>query len=215
MFNPAAFLLRIITDALILQFFLQIFGFARLTADEEREWMAQVQNGDKQALRKLYDRFNKILFGMIYKILRNKEESEDLLQEIFVKIWNKADQFDPSRGSAYSFIATLARNRAIDRTRSRAFKNRRKDDYVINDDEYSFNLSTENPNPEEKIEITERAVGVRKALAQLNEKERQVLYISYFEGLSQTEIADKIDIPLGTVKYRMRQGMIKLREMLS
>jgi len=194
---------------------LQIFGFARLTADEEREWMAQVQNGDKQALRKLYDRFNKILFGMIYKILRNKEESEDLLQEIFVKIWNKADQFDPSRGSAYSFIATLARNRAIDRTRSRAFKNRRKDDYVINDDEYSFNLSTENPNPEEKIEITERAVGVRKALAQLNEKERQVLYISYFEGLSQTEIADKIDIPLGTVKYRMRQGMIKLREMLS
>jgi len=200
---------------LILQFFLQIFGFARLTADEEREWMARVQNGDKQALRKLYDRFNKILFGMIYKILRNKEESEDLLQEIFVKIWNKADQFDPSRGSAYSFIATLARNRAIDRTRSRAFKNRRKDDYVINDDEYSFNLSTENPNPEEKIEITERAVGVRKALAQLNEKERQVLYISYFEGLSQTEIADKIDIPLGTVKYRMRQGMIKLREMLS
>jgi len=200
---------------LILQFFLQIFGFARLTADEEREWMALVQNGDKQALRKLYDRFNKILFGMIYKILRNKEESEDLLQEIFVKIWNKADQFDPSRGSAYSFIATLARNRAIDRTRSRAFKNRRKDDYVINDDEYSFNLSTENPNPEEKIEITERAVGVRKALAQLNEKERQVLYISYFEGLSQTEIADKIDIPLGTVKYRMRQGMIKLREMLS
>ena len=200
---------------MILQFFLQIFGFARLSADEEREWMARVQNGDKQALRKLYDRFNKILFGMIYKILRNKEESEDLLQEIFVKIWNKADQFDPSRGSAYSFIATLARNRAIDRTRSRAFKNRRKDDYVINDDEYSFNLSTENPNPEEKIEITERAVGVRKALAQLNEKERQVLYISYFEGLSQTEIADKIDIPLGTVKYRMRQGMIKLREMLS
>jgi RNA polymerase sigma-70 factor (ECF subfamily) len=200
---------------LILQFFLQLFGFARLTADEEREWMAQVQNGDKLALRKLYDRFSKILFGMIYKILRNKEESEDLLQEIFVKIWNKADQFDPSRGSAYSFIATLTRNRAIDRTRSRAFKNRRKDDYVINDDEYSFNLRTENPNPEEKIEITERAVGVRKALAQLNEKERQVLYISYFEGLSQTEIADKIDIPLGTVKYRMRQGMIKLREMLS
>lgn len=200
---------------MILQFFLQLFGFARLTADEEREWMVQVQNGDKRSLRKLYDRFSKILFGMIYKILRNKEESEDLLQEIFVKIWNKADQFDPSRGSAYSFIATLARNRAIDRTRSRAFKNRRKDDYVINDDEYSFNLSTENPNPEEKIEITERAVGVRKALAQLNEKERQVLYISYFEGLSQTEIADKIDIPLGTVKYRMRQGMIKLREMLS
>ena len=199
---------------MILQFFLQIFGFARITADEEREWMTQVQNGDKLALKKLYDRFSNILLGMIYKILRDREESEDLLQEIFVKIWNKADQYDPSRGSAYSFIATLARNRAIDRTRSRAFKNRRKDDYVINDDEYSFNLSTDNPNPEEKIELNERAVGVRKALAKLNENERQVLYISYFDGLSQSEIAEKIDIPLGTVKYRMRQGMIKLRDML-
>jgi RNA polymerase sigma-70 factor (ECF subfamily) len=200
---------------LILQFFLQIFGFARHTADEEREWMMQVQSGDKTALKKLYDRFSKILFGMIFKILRNREESEDLLQEIFVKIWNKAEQYDPARGSAYSFIATLARNRAIDRTRSRAFKNRGKDDYVINDDEYSFNLSTENPNPEEKIEINERAAGVRKALAQLNEKERQVLYISYFHGLSQSEIAEKIEIPLGTVKYRMRQGMIKMRDILT
>jgi RNA polymerase sigma-70 factor (ECF subfamily) len=200
---------------LILQFFLQIFGFARQTADEEREWMIAVQSGDKTALKKLYDRFSKILFGMIYKILHNKEEAEDLLQEIFVKIWNRADQYDPSRGTVYSFIATLARNRAIDRTRSRAFKNRRKDDYVINDDEYSFHLSTDNPNPEEKIELSERAVGVRKALAELNKKERQVLYISYFEGLSQSEIAEKIDIPLGTVKYRMRQGMIKLRDMLT
>lgn len=199
---------------MILQFFLQIFGFARITADEEREWMLQLQNGDKLALRKLYDRFSNILLGMIYKILRDREESEDLLQEIFVKIWNKADQYDPSRGSAYSFIATLARNRAIDRTRSRAFKNQRKDDYVINDDEYSFNLSTDNPNPEEKLELNERAVGVRKALAKLNENERQVLYISYFDGLSQSEIAEKIDILLGTVKYRMRQGMIKLRDML-
>lgn len=200
---------------MILQFFLQIFGFARQTADEEREWMIAVQSGDKTALKKLYDRFSKILFGMIYKILHNKEEAEDLLQEIFVKIWNRADQYDPSRGTVYSFIATLARNRAIDRTRSRAFKNRRKDDYVINDDEYSFHLSTDNPNPEERIELSERAVGVRKALAELNKKERQVLYISYFEGLSQSEIAEKIDIPLGTVKYRMRQGMIKLRDMLT
>lgn len=193
---------------------MQIIGFARHTADEEREWMTEIQAGSKVALKKLYDRFNKILFGMVYKILRDREETEDLIQEIFVKIWNRAGQYDSSRGTVYSFIATLARNRAIDRTRSRAFKNRGKDSYVIDDDEYSFNLSTENPNPEEKIELTERAIEVRKALSKLNEKERQVLYISYFHGLSQSEIAEKIDLPLGTVKYRMRQGMIKLREML-
>ena len=200
---------------MILQLLIQLIGFARLTADEEREWMIQVQSGNKTALKKLYNRFNKILFGMIVKILRNREEAEDLLQEVFVKIWNRADQFDVSRGSAYSFIATMARNLAIDRTRSRAFKNRRKDDHVINDDDYSFNLRTDNPNPEEKIEISERAIQVRKALGMLNEKERQVLYISYFHGLSQSEIAEKIDTPLGTVKYRMRQGMIKLRDILS
>ena len=199
---------------MILQFFLQLIGFARQTTDEEREWMEQVQSGSRDALRKLYDRFKHILSGMIYKILRNREETEDLLQEIFVQAWQKADQYDPGRGTVYSFLATMARNKAIDRTRSRAFKNSKKDDYVINDDEYSFNLSTENPNPEESIELTERAVSVRKALAELNEKEREVLYISYFHGLSQSEIADKIEIPLGTVKYRMRQGMIKLRDML-
>lgn len=199
---------------MILQFFLQLIGFARQTTDEERVWMEEVQSGSRDALRKLYDRFKHILTGMIYKILRNREETEDLLQEIFVQAWQKADQYDPGRGSVYSFLATMARNKAIDRTRSRAFKNSKKDDHVINDDEYSFNLSTENPNPEESMELTERAVSVRKALAELNEKEREVLYISYFHGLSQSEISDKIEIPLGTVKYRMRQGMIKLRDLL-
>lgn len=199
---------------MIIQILLHLIGFARQTADEEREWMAEVQSGSKASLKKLYDRFKHILYGMIYKILRNKEEAEDLLQEIFVQAWNKANQYDPERGTVYSFLATMARNKAIDKTRSRAFKDRKKDDYVINDDEYSFNLSVDNPNPQESIELTERAVIVREALAELNEKEREVLYISYFHGLSQTEISEKIKLPLGTVKYRMRQGMIKLREML-
>lgn len=177
--------------------------------------MLEVQSGNKDALKKLYNRFNRILFGMIVKILRDREEAEDLLQEVFVQAWNRSDQYDEDRGSVYTFLATMARNKAIDKTRSRAFKNRQKDNYIINDDEYSFDLSEDHPNPEEKIELTERAITVRRALARLDEKERQVLYISYFHGLSQSEISEKIDIPLGTVKYRMRQGMIKLREMLS
>jgi len=198
----------------IFQFLLQLIGLARQTADEERQWMGEVQAGDKHALQKIYERFNRILFGMIYKILRNREEAEDLLQEVFVQAWSKADHYDESRGTVYSFLATMARNKAIDRTRSRAYKDSQKDDHVINDDDFSLNLSVSDPNPEEEIELTEQAVRVRKALAKLEKKERQVLYISYFHGLSQTEISEKIDIPLGTVKYRMRQGMIKLREML-
>jgi len=198
----------------IIQLLLYIIGFAKQSPEEEREWMAEVQAGDKKALGKLYNRYNRILFGMIYKVLRNREESEDLLQEIFVQAWEKADQYDPTRGTVYSFLVTMTRNKAIDRTRSKAYKNSKKDDHVINDDDFSLNLSHNSPNPEENMELNERAVKVREALGSLNKKEREVLYISYFHGLSQTEISDKIDIPLGTVKYRMRQGMIKLREML-
>lgn len=199
---------------MIIQFLLYIIGFAKQSPEEESEWMAEVQAGDKKALGKLYNRYNRILFGMIYKVLRNREESEDLLQEIFVQAWEKAEQYDPTRGMVYSFLVTMTRNKAIDRTRSKAYKNNKKDDHVINDDDFSLNLSHDSPNPEENMELNERAIKVREALGSLNKKEREVLYISYFHGLSQTEISEKIKIPLGTVKYRMRQGMIKLREML-
>lgn len=198
---------------MIIQFILYLLGFAYQTADEEREWMKHVQSGNKLYLSKLYNRYNRILFGMIYNVLRKKEESEDLLQEVFVQAWEKADQYDPARGTVYSFLATMARNKAIDVTRSKAFKNQSKEDHVIND--FTLELQYDNPNPHEEIELNERAVKVREALSQLKDDEREVLYISYFHGLSQSEIAEKINIPLGTVKYRMRQGMIKLRDMLS
>lgn len=198
---------------MIIQFILYIIGFAHQAADEEREWMKQIQSGNKLSLSKLYNRYNRILFGMIYNVLRKKEESEDLLQEVFVQVWEKADQYDPSRGTVYSFLVTMARNKAIDVTRSKAYKNQSKEDHIIND--FTLELQHDNPNPHEEIELNERAVKVRDALSRLKEDEREVLYISYFHGLSQSEIAEKINIPLGTVKYRMRQGMIKLRDMLA
>lgn len=198
---------------MIIQFFLYIAGFAYQSADEEREWMKQIQSGNKLYLSKLYHRYHRILFGMIYNVLRKKEESEDLLQEVFVQAWEKADQYDPSRGTVYSFLVTMARNRAIDVTRSKSYKNQKKEDHTIND--FSLELTHDNPNPHEQMELNERSEKVRKALASLKKEEREVLYISYFQGLSQSEIASKTDTPLGTVKYRMRQGMIKLRDLLA
>ena len=198
---------------MIIQFLLYVAGFAFQSADEEREWMKQIQSGNKLYLSKLYNRYHRILYGMIYNVIRTKEESEDLLQEVFVQAWEKADQYDPSRGTVYSFLVTMARNKAIDVTRSKAYKNQSKEDHIIND--FTLELQHDNPNPHEEIELHERAVKVREALSQLKKDEREVLYISYFHGLSQSEIAEKISIPLGTVKYRMRQGMIKLRDMLA
>lgn len=171
-----------------------------------------LQNGDKEALRLLYRKYKKILFGLIISILHNREEAEDCLQEVFIQVWEKADQFDASRGRVYSFLVTIARNKAIDRTRSSDFKKSAQKDHTISD--FSFTPESDKNNPLEDLELSERASIVRQALDKLGEKKREVLEIAYFQGLSQSQISEKMDVPLGTVKYRMRQGMIKLRENL-
>lgn len=175
--------------------------------------MRRLQKGDKSALGDIYDAYNKLVYGLIYTILKGKEESEDCLQEVFVQLWEKADQFDPSKGNLYSFLLTMARNKAIDVTRSRDYKDSKKEDHIIND----FTLTPESKynNPHEDLELNERAGMVRQALKRLSEKEREVLHVAYFNGMTQSEISTKFEIPLGTVKYRMRQGMIKLKDLLA
>lgn len=174
--------------------------------------MQRIQNGDTAAMKLLYNKYKNLLFGLIVSILKNREEAEDCLQEVFTQAWEKASQFDASRGKVYTFLVTMARNKAIDRTRSRAYKDSGKEDHIIND--FTLTLEGEFKNPHEEMEFTERAKMVRNALNELSDKERKVLYVAYFNGMSQSEISEKLDIPLGTVKYRMRQGMIKLRDML-
>jgi len=196
----------------ILYWLLYFAGFAAQSRDKEREWMNRIQNGDEKALRLLYNKYKGLLFGLIISILKDREEAEDCLQEVFTQAWDKADQFDAARGNVYSFLVTMTRNKAIDRTRSRAFKDSNKEDHIIND--FTLNPESKGNNPHENLELAERASVVRKALQKLTDKQRKVLYVSYFNGLSQSEISEKYEIPLGTVKYRMRQGMIKMRELL-
>jgi RNA polymerase sigma-70 factor (ECF subfamily) len=196
----------------LIYWLIYIAGLAVQSKEKEREWMYRLQNGDTKALRLLYDKYKSLLYGLIVSILKNREEAEDCLQEVFTQIWEKADQFDASRGNVYSFLVTMARNKAIDRTRSRAFKDADKEDHIINDS--TFTPESNKNNPFENLKLSERASLVREALNKLDNKKRKVLYIAYFNGLTQSEISEKMDIPLGTVKYRMRQGMIKLREFL-
>lgn len=196
---------------MILYWFIYFIGFAK-HSEKEEEWMQRIRNGDTTAMKLLYDKYKNLLFGLIVSILKNREEAEDCLQEVFTQAWEKSDQFDASRGKVYTFLVTMARNKAIDRTRSRAFKDSGKEDHIIND--FTLTLEGEFKNPHEEMEFNERARIVRNALNELSDKERKVLYVAYFNGMSQSEISEKLDIPLGTVKYRMRQGMIKLRDML-
>ncbi len=197
---------------MILYWLIYIVGFAVQSKEKGQELMNRVQNGDAKALRQIYGSYKSILFGLIVSMLKDREEAEDCLQEVFTQLWEKADRFDASKGNLYSFIVTMARNKAIDRIRSRAYKDSKQEDHTISD--FSLTPESDFNNPEEDLELSERANLVRSALKKLNSKEREVLKVAYYGGMSQTEISEKMEIPLGTVKYRMRQGMIKLKDFL-
>ncbi|MEQ9089750.1 MAG: sigma-70 family RNA polymerase sigma factor [Balneola sp.] len=181
----------------------------------DKDLLRRIARKDPVALSLLYDQYNRLLFGLLISILKKKTEAEDILQEVFSNIWEKADQFDPDRGTGYTWIVSLTRNKGIDRLRSKVYKEQKKQSTSLdNDDVYHPLYSSEN-NPLEDTILSDRADMVRNALQQISEKQRKVIEISYFSGLSQSEISEEYDIPLGTVKTRMRDGMMKLRDILS
>lgn len=171
------------------------------------ELLHAIARGDEAALARLYDGHRVILFGLLIRILHSRQEAEDVLQEVFLQVWNRAADFDESRGRPFTWLVTLARSRAIDRLRSlgsreRVAQNAARE--VV--DETSDAI-------EDAIRSQESRV-VRGALQELPDDQRRLLKLAYFEGLTQSEIAKRLETPLGTVKTRMRSGMTRLRELL-
>ena len=172
------------------------------------EILRAVAGGDEQALGQLYDRYRLILFGLIIRILRSQPEAEDILQEVFLQVWRRASDFDETRGRPFTWLVTLARSRAIDRLRSLGSRERAGL-------EAAREVVTDSISDAATDAVkSEQAETVRRALSQLPEEQRRTLVLAYFEGLTQTEIAERLKTPLGTIKTRMRSGMIKLRELL-
>lgn len=165
--------------------------------------------GQSWALGILYDRYASLVYRLALKILANPQEAEDLTQEIFLKLW-RSGSYNPSRGSLSSFLTTLTRSRAIDRLRARgtSLKLIQRWSQMMLSEETSYST------PFESASLSQRSHYVRKALAQLPEKQRQVLELAYYEGLSQSEISARLDIPLGTIKTWSRQGLLNLRKNL-
>ena len=174
--------------------------------------MRRIQTRDVDGLSGLYDHYASFLFGLILAIVHKHSEAEDLLQEVFVQVWERADTYNPDRGGVYAWLVTLTRNRAIDRTRSRGYKDQIRQSTDI--DGVFVDPVTDEANPLEKSVLSERASLVKKALKQIPEDQRKVIEVAYFNGLSQSEIAEMLELPLGTVKSRMRLGMIKLKDLL-
>jgi RNA polymerase sigma-70 factor (ECF subfamily) len=163
---------------------------------------------DEAALAQLYDRYDRILFGLLMRILNNREEAEDVLQEVFLQVWRKAEDFDETRGRPFTWLVTLARSRGIDRLRALASRERVAEAGAREVSEEISDAATDALKSEQRGLVSD-------ALAKLPDEQKRTIMLAYFDGLTQTEIATRLGAPLGTVKTRMRTGMIRLRELLA
>jgi RNA polymerase sigma-70 factor (ECF subfamily) len=171
------------------------------------ELLHAVARGDEAALARLYDAYRVILFGLLVRILNSREEAEDVLQDVFIQVWRRAKDFDENRGRPFTWLVTLARSRAIDRLRQFGARQRLATGAAQEQTEVVSDALSDT------IKVAQRDT-VRQALAELPEEQRNTLVLAYFDGLTQSEIAAKLNAPLGTIKTRMRSGIIKLRALL-
>src|ERR1700677_3030825 len=176
----------------------------------DNQLIMRVAQGDRAAFAALYDRFSTPLYSLALKMLADEAEAQDLLQEVFLSIWNKASTFRADRGAAFSWVVTQVRNRAIDRIRSR----RRHGELIEANAPDLEPSGSFVESSADQCAVGERAREVRSALGQLNDEQRQGLRLAYFEGLTQTESAQKLAQPLGTIKARAHRGLARLRTLL-
>jgi RNA polymerase sigma-70 factor (ECF subfamily) len=168
--------------------------------------LSQIARNNEGAMAELYDHTRHIVYGLVLRIVREQSAAEDTTQEVYMQIWRKAVAFDPERGSALSWIVTISRSRALDKLRSSRALLRHDN----SSDELDF-LHSPDPDPEHGSWVSERARLVRRSLSQLPPDQRRVIEMAFFDGLTQSEIASQTDLPLGTIKTRIRSGMRRLR----
>jgi RNA polymerase sigma-70 factor (ECF subfamily) len=171
--------------------------------------MASIQAHDEAALATLYKRHTPLLRTVIARVVHNEHDVDDLLQEVFLELWNRADHYDESKGKALGWIVTLARRRAIDRIRRRQAYARAEERLRLETEHEPE--QTRHQGVEEDVNAADRAEIFKKLLAALPTAQREALQLAYFRGLSQREIAAKTGIPLGTIKTRLELAVRKIR----
>jgi RNA polymerase sigma-70 factor, ECF subfamily len=181
---------------------------ARPDQSQERLLLRRIANGDRVGFEELHTRFAGLVYATVYQVLRDHQDAEDISQEVFLSIWKKARMYHESKGEPMTWVASLARNRAIDRIRAKDRRSRLRD--AVQSEPETVAPSAI-PDAGQVASTRERGGIVRSAVMQLTTEQRQVIEMAYFAGLSQSQIAEKIDAPLGTVKARMRRGLGKLR----
>src|SRR5271167_2767067 len=172
----------------------------------------RMAGGDRDALAELYDSLSRPLYSTAKYILNDAGEAQDVVHDVFLALWKNAGSFDSSRGAAFSWAVTLTRNRSIDRLRTRANRARLLGQSVL--DDLGYGSESDAVGADDRVDLGDRAIAVRSALAELPKEQQRALELAFFSGLTQREIAEKLSEPLGTVKARIRRGLLKLRDAL-
>ena len=176
------------------------------TTYEEQELIGLLKQRSREAFNYLYDNYAGSLFGIINQIVPDKETANDILQEVFVSIWKKMDSFDESKGRLFTWMLNIARNASIDKLRSRTYQDSLKNQPFPDNVHTSMNMYIVKPSIDD--------IGLKKIISSLKEEYRTLIDLSYFQGFTHEEIAKSLDIPLGTVKTRIRTALIQLRTMI-
>jgi RNA polymerase sigma-70 factor, ECF subfamily len=162
---------------------------------------------DVGAFEELYDRHSRIVYGLVLRVLQQATTAEEVVQDVFLQLWRNASQYDASRGPFLPWLLTLARNRALDHLRLKSERQRRREDQVED-----LPSSVTLPDFEAGLDQKRRASRVRESMSALQPQQRRAIELAYFEGMSHSEIAAKLQEPLGTVKSWIRNGLLKLKE---
>lgn len=170
-----------------------------------------VSRQHEDALSELYDRYNGLIFSIAFEFVNDRGIADEIMQEVFVQVWLKADTYQPDRGDAKVWLASLTRHKAIDVLRKR---NLRPEGHSVDIESVTFKLSSKAIDPEDAADLALQSERLRGAIAELPEAQRQVLALAFFRGYTHTEIAEALNQPLGTVKTRIRSAIHQLREVL-
>ena len=170
----------------------------------EPELIRGLKQHDNAAFEYLYMNYRGSLYNIILQLILNKEIASDVLQEVFVTVWQQIDKYDENKGRLFTWLVRLTRNMAINKLRSKVYKSESKNESLDN-----YVVAIENNNPDtENI----NRIGLRKQVHQLKEEYKNVIELSFYNGFTQDEIANSLNIPLGTVKTRLRNALIELRK---
>jgi RNA polymerase sigma-70 factor (ECF subfamily) len=187
---------------------LAVASSARTAADDQAA-LERMARGDQAGLAEVYDRHGRLVYSLALRIVRDRGDAEDITQDVFVQAWRQASRFDTSRGTVAAWLLTMARTRAIDLIRRRRVRPQ------PGADDAAVETKDASPAQDVQFEWGQRAEAIQEAMGALPLLQRLAIELAFFEGLTQAEIAEQLEVPLGTVKTRIRQGLLKLRDHLA